>query len=90
MIARQPKAVFTDFSNKGIPVFVVVMEVYLNVGDAETHNFGKAVEEIATVLLLGVEEAVLWTLTCVIPGRFVGDLRPLVTPGRHAFERCCN
>ena len=90
MVVGQARAEFRYFPDEGVALFVVVMEMHFDVGDAETHHLGNAVEQIAPVLLLRVEEAVLRALAGGVQWSVIGDARPFVAPMRNAAERCFN
>jgi uncharacterized membrane protein len=84
MIAGEALAELRDLLDKGYALLVVVMEVDLNVSDAKANHLRYPVEQVASILLLRVEEAVLRPLTCRILRSVVGNARPLVTPLRYA------
>ena len=90
VVVGEASAEFGDFADEGVALLVVVMEMHFHVADAETHHFRDAVEQIAPVLLLRVEEAVLWALARGVSGSVVGNARPFVAPARHAAERGFN
>src|ERR1035441_6777256 len=64
--------------------------MHFNVADAEAHHLCYAVEQVAPILLLWVEETVLRSLAGSVPRSVVGDSWPLVPPPRHAAERGFN
>jgi hypothetical protein len=66
------------------------MQMHFHIPDAEPHYLRDAVEQIAPVLFLRVEKAVLGALICGIPWSGVGNARPLLTPLRDAAKRGFN
>jgi hypothetical protein len=90
MVIREPAAVFTHLPDEGIALLVVVVEMYLDIADSEAHYFGYVVEQVATILLLRVENAVLGALTCGVSGSVVRNTRPILAPLRHAGKRGFN
>ena len=56
-------AVFSDFPDEGVVRFIVVVQVYFHIADAQAHHLRDTVEQLAAILFLRVEEAVLRTLS---------------------------
>jgi hypothetical protein len=79
--------VFGDLSNKGFALLIVVVEVHLDVGDAETHHLGYTIEQVSPILLLRIKETVLGALSRGVPWSVIGNARPRLAtsrPGRSA------
>jgi hypothetical protein len=87
MIILKTVTVLRDFSDEGVSLLVVVMQMHLNVGHTQTHHFGNAIKEITPVFLLRVEKAVLRAHPFAISGSIVGNSRPPLAPPSDARER---
>jgi hypothetical protein len=62
VVVRQAAAKFSHFLNEGVALLVVVVQMHFHVANAKTHHLRYAVEQIAPVFFLGIEEAVLCAL----------------------------
>jgi hypothetical protein len=82
--------VLGDLSNKGFPLLIVVVEVYLDVGDAKVHHLGYTIKQVSPVLFLRIEKTVLGALSSGVPWSIISDERPPVPPLRHAPKRSSN
>ena len=87
VVIGETAAILGHFADEGVRLLILVMQVHLDVADAEPHDFGDGVQKIATVLLLRVEEAVLRALAVGIAGSIVGDARPPIAPASDSGER---
>jgi hypothetical protein len=90
MVAGQTAAVFADLFDEEFALLVVVMEMHFHVGDSQPHHLRNAVEQIAPVLLLRIEEGVLRALARGVPRSVTGNARPHLAPLGHAPQRGLN
>jgi hypothetical protein len=87
VIVLQAAAEFGNFPDKGVALFVVVMQMHFDVADAKPRYLRNAIEQVAPVLFLRIEEAVLGLLAGGVSGRVIGNSRPLIAPPRDAAKR---
>ena len=87
VIVGQAIAILRYFLNEGLALFVVVMEMHLDIGNAETHDLRNSVEKVAPVLLLRIEEGVLGLIPCAVSWSILGNPWPFFPPERNARLR---
>lgn len=69
---------------------MIVVEVHFYIAHAETHHLSYAINNVAPVLFLGIEKAVLRTLSGGVWGCVAGNARPFIAPQGYAAERSFN
>jgi hypothetical protein len=65
---------------------MIVMKMDLDIAEAAAHHLRDTVEQIAPILLLRVEEAVLGRLSVCVLGGLGGDLGPAIAPPGNSAE----
>src|ERR1035441_9942314 len=88
MVVRETTAVFSHFANEGVALLMIVMKMHFNVADPETYNLCQAIEQVAPVLFLRIEKAVLRALVRGVAGCVIGNPRPPVAPASDSAKRC--
>jgi hypothetical protein len=87
VVARETFAELVYFVDETVPLLVVVMEVNLDVADAKARNLRDSLNDIVSILLLGVKEGVLWALTSRVTRRIFGNPWPSILPATNTGQR---
>lgn len=84
MILRKSLAVFANLSREGVRRVVVVMQMHFDIAHAKTNHLRDALEQIATVLFLRIEKAILRRLSAGVRRSVVGYARPSIAPASNS------
>jgi hypothetical protein len=84
VVLCESSAIFADFFSKRFAGLALMMEVDLDVSNAETHHLCERIYQITPILLLRIEEGVLRRLTISVAGHIIRNLWPAVTPATDA------
>src|ERR1700690_103580 len=83
VIICKARAELRYFLNERLAFFIVVMDMDFNIGNAESHNLRDPVKNVALILLLWIEEAVLGAMAGAVSWSVLGNSRPLFQPLSH-------
>jgi hypothetical protein len=87
VVVRETTAELGDLGYEGVGALVMVMQMHIHVGNPEANDFRYAVEQIATVLFLRVEEGVLRPLARSVAGCVIRNPWPFIAPTSDTAKR---
>jgi hypothetical protein len=67
---------------------VTMMDVNLNISDSLACHLRQRIKQLSPIFLLGIEETVLRSVSCNIPGSRAGDAGPCLLPSCHTTNSC--